>query len=155
MEHVCASAGSSWLVKWLSQCACRRSAATSSLHTGHGVGSLILPSVAQCARLLKQTCSLLASAQEMEMCERSYELCGARHHAVACVTSELCFHKCSSQPRASKTPASCVYYVRSMDAEYLRRTAGSELAQACAAAACQRPDNAVEFLATWLHGCAP
>jgi hypothetical protein len=41
-----------------------------------------------------------------------------------------------------------------MDAGYLQRTVGTELAQACAAAACTRPDNAVEFLATWLLECA-
>ena len=55
----------------------------------------------------------------------------------------------------SKWDAGHLRPVRSMDAEYLRRSVGSELAQACAAAACQRPDNAVEFLATWLHRCAP
>jgi len=57
MEHACESAGSSWLGKWLSQWACRRSAATSSLHTGHGVGSVIalccpVCSVAQATLLL-------------------------------------------------------------------------------------------------------
>ena len=41
-----------------------------------------------------------------------------------------------------------------MDAEYLQRSVGTELAQACAAAACARPDNAIEFLATWLRECA-